>query len=122
MFYRSCEYCKKFIHDSNGIVKGQDGEPIERPKNIPVVCSTCEKYDNETGEVWRCFTTRNRYLFKSFLIAHHFGVLPREGGIDQQDPRDMDKFVLLAELFRVQGVVDEREFQAKLVGVGFNRL
>ncbi len=62
------------------------------------------------------------FLFKSFLVAYHFNVLPRAGGIDYQDPKTMDNFILLAELFRTQGTIDERTFQAKLVGIGLKRV
>ncbi len=102
-------------------MKGPDDEPIKRPDNIPVVCTTCDKYDRETGEVWEGFTPKNRFLFKSFLVAHHFGGLPRKGGVDCQDPSIMDSFVLLAEIFRMQGTIDEREFQIKLAGAGLKR-
>lgn len=85
-----------------------------RPPEAKVNCSFCEKYDRETEEIWERFTPRNAYIFKVFLAARAFGVLPRPGGIDQQDPYLLDILVVLNEMFDRKENLDNREFHIKM--------
>ncbi|MBW8002624.1 MAG: hypothetical protein FVQ80_11485 [Planctomycetes bacterium] len=92
-----------------------------RPPEAKVTCSFCEKFDHETGKVWEGFTHKNTYIFRVFLAARAFGVLPRPGGSDQQDPFLLDVLVVLNEMFDRKESLDAREFyvkmSARMVGV-----
>ncbi len=114
MFYRDCEACKKYFHDKTGLIKDALGRPIERGKSQKVNCKYCKKYDTETGEAWNGFKRRNKYYFEVFQIAEAFHVLPREGGIDKQDPYTMDILVLLHEIFTRRADLEDKNFQLKL--------
>lgn len=96
---------------------GPYGKPIERPKEMPVKCEVCPKYDSKTGKIWKEFTGRNNYYFKAFRIAHAFNVLPRPGGIDQQDPITLDIILGLHDMFTVHRELTDKEFQARIAGV-----
>ena len=85
-----------------------------RPPEAKVNCAFCEKYDRETGEIWEGFTPRNAYLFSVFQAARAFKVLPRLGGVDQQDPFVMDVLVVLNEMFDRKTDLDNKEFQVKM--------
>lgn len=81
------------------MVKRPDGKPIERSGAQKPNCKLCKKFDNTTGKVWEGFIPRNIYYFEAFLIARAFNVLPKIGGIDQQDPFVMSIFILLNMIF-----------------------
>ena len=85
-------------------------------RSVPPNCKICRKHDNEAGKVWEGFTRRNAYYFKSFLICRAFGVLPRTGGVDNQNPYQMELFVVLSEMFEKHGIMDAKNFQLKLMG------
>ena len=84
---------------------------------MPPRCGTCDKFDSSTGQVWEQFTPRNNYYFVSFLVAYHFGVLPRAGGIDDQDPGTMKIFVTLAEMFRLKERMEDKSLMLKLATI-----
>lgn len=98
------------------MVYGPDNKPLETAEGYTPDCTACKKFIKESNRPWEGFTPRNKYLFNTFLVAHHFNTLPRIGGIDQQDPNQMEIFIYLKEMFNRQADVDSREFQMKLVG------
>ncbi len=116
MFYRSCDDCKKFIYDARGLVKGADGKAVKRPETLPLDCTLCKKHDIATNYTWRKFTVRNEYIFRCFMVCKCFNALPRPGGVDQQDPELMDTFVLLSQIFDRSKDLENKDFQAKIMG------
>jgi hypothetical protein len=94
---RDCEDCKKYVYDSSNRIKDVNNHAVKRKQ--PPNCMLCKKYDEETGKIWNGFSKKNLYIFESFLIAYKFKVLPRKGGIDEQDPKIMSLFILLSEIF-----------------------
>ena len=116
MFYRSCEDCKKFIYDARGLVKDVNGNPVLRPETLLPNCTLCKKNDIATNYTWRKFTVRNEYIFRCFMVCKCFGALPRSGGADQQDPELMGMFILLSQIFDRSKDLDDKTFQAKIMG------
>lgn len=117
VYYRSCDYCRKYIHDDNGVVNGPDDKPIERAETLPVNCTMCKKWDDDAEEAWEKFTRKNQYYFTVYRVAHAFGQLPRAGGIDIQDSETMENLLLLDTLFESHKTLDEKEFRIKLAGL-----
>jgi len=91
-----------------------NNKPLKRAKHQPVVCTSCPKYDSKTGKTWEGFTPKNQYFFTTFLAARAFGALPKEGGVDNQDPEVMGKLVGLAIMFEQHEKLDARDFMLSL--------
>lgn len=96
------------------MIIGPGKKPLKR--SAPPNCNVCKKYDSETGKIWQGFSRRNFYHFKSFLLCKAFGVLPRVGGTDNQDPGQMDMFILLSEIFEKNHEMRDKNFQLKMMG------
>ena len=119
MYVRDCSTCKKYYFSKGQILKDSKGKPLERNDKTLPNCRLCQKHDNSDGSIWNGFTTKNEYYFKTFLVAHYFGVLPRVGGIDQQSPIIVEILIVLKEMFIRHKEVNDMEFQMKLMsGVG----
>ena len=88
---------------------------------MPVNCVYCKKYDVEDKTTWNGWTHKNEYYFTTFMIANSFGVLPRKGGIDDQDPKLLDILILLKTLFDKQVDLNSKTFQIKLLGAMHGR-
>jgi hypothetical protein len=91
-------------------------EPIERSENLPVVCSYCKKWDSEENKAWDGWIGKNEYYFKTFIVSYGFHVLPRAGGVDDQDPHLLDIFVLLKTVFDKHVQLDNAMISARLLG------
>lgn len=115
VYAKSCTLCKKYYYSNGVILTDIDGNKIERPENDKPNCKLCPKYDEKTDKIWQKFTPMNAYYFKVFLIAHHFGVLPREGGADNQDPKVMEIIIILKEMFIKHKELNDLELQMKFM-------
>ena len=123
LFLRNCDDCKKFIYDSNGPIKNPNGDKIPRTVSIPVKCKNCPKCINpknlnEEPEIFDGFTVKGDYYFRVFRVAKYFGLLPKPGGIDQQDAFTLDVMLLLNEMFDRHTEMNNRNFLMRLSGIG----
>jgi hypothetical protein len=98
------------------VVRDSKQRPVERAEHQPVNCRYCAKYDDEAKKGWDGFSRKNAYLFKSFLLAKAFGVLPRPGGTDQQDDETMDKFIILENIFNSSAEQVQTNMLSSIVG------
>ena len=121
LFGLDCNVCRKYYVSGCEVLKDSKGFPIERGKDVPVNCKLCKKFDTLTNTAWKGFTAKNEYVFKCFLMAHYFGTLPRDGGVDNQLPEILDTFIVLEEMFVKYKEVSDMEFQAKLFGLMGNK-
>ena len=118
IYFRDCVDCKEYIYDSSGPIKNPEGKKIKRPKEMPVNCSRCKKWDEKSNCAFTGFTQKNQYIFNSFLLAKAFSVLPRKGGIDDQDPKIMNAFILLNTLFDCEDEVQKQKlFSSIKIGI-----
>jgi hypothetical protein len=111
---RDCDYCKKYLHDQNG-VHITNGKPLLRPKGNKPDCLKCPK--KYIGSGW---IPDNRRLFNQYRFAKTTGVLPRPGTMLDQEAQFTFWFNELTDLennFRYQKHQnDNYEFLAKIFG------
>jgi hypothetical protein len=111
IFMRPCDKCKKYFYYEGKIQLGPDNKPIERAAGQVPNCRLCEKFDEETGEIWEKFSDKNQMIFEIFLACRHFHQLPYEGGVVDQDPWLMEVLVRLGEIFNRGEACKNKEFQ-----------
>jgi hypothetical protein len=78
-------------------------------------CKLCEKFDEDTEEVWEGFTKQNQLIFDIFLACKNFNQLPCPGGVLNQDPWLMELFVKLSEIFEQGADCNNKEFQVNML-------
>ena len=94
--------CKKYSLD-------EFGDPLEDVTGAKIkienhTCSGCEKEGFQDG-----WDEGNAGIFKCYMLASKFGIMPRAGGLDQQSSEVIDGFYLLTLTER--GVVQNTEKQ-----------
>ena len=100
---RDCERCKVQMHDT------KTGEPMVRedgtpePRGIPPDCKgergpACPKYLVEEMSAENCIA------YSMYVTCKAIGVLPRAGGLQDQDPSMAEKFSILAMLDRYREI------------------
>ena len=96
MFFRDCGECRRYVIDDRTCrpkLDG-DGQPVRLGDNQRRHCELCSRNG------WDGFTERNAAAFMCFRTCAEFGVLPRSGGAEDQEPASMETMLALAALKR----------------------
>jgi len=108
LFFRNCDVCREFVPDDrqpDGIKRGPFGDKLRRPEatvptdgSTPAFCRACPRFDASRGRPWPGFTPREDRTFQIFRTCDAFGVLPRPGGAEQQEPGSMEVLLMLKQV------------------------
>ena len=118
IFYRDCDECKKYIYANGEVLKDEKGNKKIRPESLPVNCTMCKKYDRDTGKPWSGFSPRNEYIFTCYRAASAFGVLPKEGGVNNQDADVLHSMLLLHDIITAHKDIENKEWMLKMAKIG----
>jgi len=120
-FWRDCDQCQQWILDkSNEPERDRHGEPV--PNSAPVECAAtpCSEYTPKpVREGKPRFSAPDWAAYKRWLLCRMLSVTPLPGSLAEQNPWDLERFLILESHERSAEHQREAATHAQMLGAMF---